>query len=128
MHHVFWNVLEPLRDGARPVAEYGGTYFNHRPEGSMKTARYAEQEATYSFFRYIPALGWVALLAYFAVAGSLSRDEPAQMADLALVPRVQASESAEVSAVLQNSVVVRDAAVTSHEVLDPVGAGLNTTR
>ena len=94
----------------------------------MKTARYADQEGTYSFFHYIPALGWVALLAYFAVAGSWSRDEPTQMADLVLAPRLQARESADVSAVLQNSAVVRDAAETSHEVLDPVGVGFNTTR
>ena len=93
----------------------------------MKTPPYDEQEVTNSFIHLAPALAWPALLAFFAIAGAFSRDEPRQMADLALAPRL-ASESVGVSSVLPNSTVVRDATVTSHEVLDPVGVGLNTTR
>lgn len=93
----------------------------------MKTPRYDEQEVTSSFFRHIPALAWLALFAVFAVGGALSRDEPRQMADLAITSQLEASESAGVSPAWQDAAVVRDAAVTAHEELDPAGVGLNST-
>ena len=113
--HVFCNVLEPLRDGARPVAEYGCTF--QRPEVNMKTPHYDEKEVTNSFFRHAPALAWLALFGVFAVGGALSRDEPRQMAKVPPLPPCRS-----------NSTVVRDAAVIAHEELDPAGVGLNSTR
>jgi hypothetical protein len=118
--------LEPLRDGARPVAEYGCTF--QRPEVNMKTPHYDEKEVTHSFFRHAPALAWLALFGVFAVGGALTRDEPRQMAGLAIAAQLEASESAAAASVSQHATVVRDAAVIAHEELDPAGVGLTSTR
>ena len=95
----------------------------------MKTMRYEELETIEWYVRYgIPALAWAAMFAFFAFAGSVSRDESTPMADAAPALRLMADESAAgpaaaLSGPSAREPALRDVAVVAHETLDPVGAG-----
>ena len=99
----------------------------------METTRYDEREVTEWLHRHrAPALVWAALIAFFAIAGIASRDEPTQMANAAPSVQLLANETDGVPGLVSSvpsarEPALRDAAVVAHEALDPVGAGLNTT-
>ena len=99
----------------------------------MNTEHSNERELSETLCRHaVPALGWAALFAFFAVAGALSHDEPKQMAEAALAPRqmVRATDAGAQSAARTPSPrepAIRDVAVVEHEALDPVGVGLTST-
>jgi hypothetical protein len=100
----------------------------------MKTTSYDEREVTEWLHRHrAPALAWAVLIAFFAVAGLTSRDEPRQLALAAPAVPLLADETDGVPDLVfgepsAREPALRDAAVVVHEALDPVGVGLNTTR
>jgi len=105
----------------------------------MKTTRqdameFAEMKFTEWLYHHgAPALVWLPLLAFFAIAGMASRDEPRQMANAAPAVQLLANETDGVPDLVRSvpsarEPALRDAAVVVHEALDPVGVGLNTTR
>ena len=99
----------------------------------MKTTEHDERDLIESLYRYgPPALAWAALLAFFAFAGTLSRDEPTRVTSEAPRVRVMAHETAGVPAMASSATdprerALRDAAIVAHEALDPAGVGLNPT-
>jgi hypothetical protein len=77
----------------------------------MKTTHYDERDLTESLYRHAgPALVWAALLAFFALAGASSRDEPKQVTDVAPSLRLMAHETADVPAMVLNAPSARDSA------------------
>jgi len=105
----------------------------------MKTTRQYEMEfAEMNFTEWLhhhgaPALAWLSLFAFFAVAGMASRDEPRQLALAApavhLLPdEIDGVPDLVLSMPSAGEPSLRDAAVVVHEALDPVGVGLNSAR
>ena len=97
----------------------------------METTRYDEREVAEWLSRHrAPALVWAALIAFFALAGASSRDEPRQMANAAPAVQLLSNETDGVpdlvlSVPSARKPALRDSAVVAHEALDPVGVGLN---
>jgi len=83
--------------------------------------------------RFGPAvLAWVAVIGFFAFAGSVSDDAPTQMADARPAVLTMDDEVAPVPTLVPSmsstrAPDLRDAAITAHEALDPAGAGISTT-
>ena len=99
----------------------------------MKPTPYDDMELTEWLIRFGPAvLAWTAVIGFFAIAGSLSDNAPAQMADavpavLTMDDEVAAVPTLVVSMTSTREPELRDAAIVAHKALDPVGAGQNST-
>lgn len=98
----------------------------------MQAPGYDEQQVSEWLSRLkFPAFAWAVLFAVFAVGGSLLSPEGTQTADAtsAHSPMGESITDDLAPAIGTPGAAVRavyDAAVTAHEALDPVGAGLRT--
>jgi hypothetical protein len=99
----------------------------------MKPTPHDEMQLTEWLFRFGPAvLAWVAVIGFFAFAGSVADDAPRQMAHAAPAVGMMDDEVAPVTSLVlgeasRREPEPRDAAVIAHEALDPVGAGHSPT-
>lgn len=99
----------------------------------MKPTPHDEMQLSEWLFRFGPAvLAWVALIGFLAFAGSVSDDAPTRVAHAAPAVGMMDDEVAAVTTLVRSETStrepeLRDAAVATHEALDPVGAGHRTT-
>jgi hypothetical protein len=88
----------------------------------MKTADYDERQVVPSSYRIVPALAWLGLFAFFAIAGTMSRDEPSTMSSVAPATNETAGPPAGmVTAPRAQDPALRNASSTARETPDPAG-------